>query len=97
MLSEVLVPIDKDSRPRLHRGCRLKISEAGEAMLLIPEGIVQLNASAQLILKECTGQQSLQDICLKLRALHPEEKIEKIEADVGNLLLDLHRQRAIQL
>lgn len=91
------VRLEKDSRPRLHRGCRLKNTESGSAVLLIPEGIVQLNTSAQMILNECTGQQSLQEICLKLKALNPQTKIEKIEADVANLLLALHRHRAIEL
>jgi coenzyme PQQ biosynthesis protein PqqD len=45
------------SRPALARGTRLSTDkQTGEPMLLFPEGVVHLSATAQAILRNCDGQ-----------------------------------------
>ena len=49
--------------PRLVTGARLRYDEVREEhQLLIPEGVVRLNASAAEVLELCDGERSLEDI-----------------------------------
>lgn len=49
-----------EHRPRIARGFRLQWEEAQQAfVLLYPEGMVQLNASAGQILSRCDGVRSV--------------------------------------
>ena len=51
------------TRPRLVTGARLRYDEVREEhQLLIPEGVVRLNASAAEVLELCDGERSLDDI-----------------------------------
>jgi pyrroloquinoline quinone biosynthesis protein D len=51
------------TRPRLVTGARLRYDEVREEhQLLIPEGVVRLNASAAEVLELCDGARSLDDI-----------------------------------
>jgi len=51
------------TRPCLVTGARLRYDEVREEhQLLIPEGVVRLNASAAEVLELCDGERSLDDI-----------------------------------
>jgi pyrroloquinoline quinone biosynthesis protein D len=51
------------TRPRLVTGARLRYDDVREEhLLLIPEGVVRLNATAAEVLGLCDGERSLDDI-----------------------------------
>ena len=51
------------TRPRLATGARLQYDEVREEhLLLVPEGVVRLNATAAEVLELCDGERSLDDI-----------------------------------
>ena len=55
------------TRPRLVTGARLRYDDVREEhLLLIPEGVVRLNASAVEVLELCDGERSLDDIAAAL-------------------------------
>jgi pyrroloquinoline quinone biosynthesis protein D len=57
------------TRPRLVTGARLRYDEVREEhVLLIPEGVVQLNPTAAEVLELCDGERSLDDIVGALSA-----------------------------
>ena len=57
------------TRPRLATGARLRYDEVREEhLLLIPEGVVRLNATAAEVLELCDGERSLDDIVGALSA-----------------------------
>ena len=85
-----------DARPQLSRGVRLQIDSAtGQGVLLFPEGIMELNDTAQDILTRCDGRK-LSDI---VRALAEEYDVDlaTIAADVRETLADLQRRKLVEL
>ena len=57
------------TRPRLVTGARLGYDDVREEhILLIPEGVVRLNATAAEVLELCDGERSLDDIVGALSA-----------------------------
>jgi pyrroloquinoline quinone biosynthesis protein D len=51
------------TRPRLVTGARLRYDDVREEhLLLIPEGVVKLNATAAEVLELCDGERSVDDI-----------------------------------
>lgn len=59
--------VDAASRPLLGRGFRLQWEAAQNAyVLLFPEGMIKLNASAGEILKRCDGQATVAEITADL-------------------------------
>lgn len=88
--------IADDARPRLARGVRLQVdSTTGKSVLLFPEGIVELNETAQEILTRCDGR-SLSDIA---RALAEEYDVDRatLVADAREVLADLHRRKLVEI
>ena len=88
--------IADDARPRLARGVRLQIDYAtGKSVLLFPEGIVELNETAQEILARCDGR-ALSDIA---RALAEEYEVDlaTLAVDVREILADLQRRKLVEL
>lgn len=60
-------PIEASARPAIGRGFRLQWEEAQNAfVLLYPEGMVKLNASAGEILKRCQGDHTIAEIVADL-------------------------------
>ena len=88
--------IADDVRPRLARGVRLQIDcKTGKGVLLYPEGLVELNETAQDILTRCDGK-SLGEIIAEL--------VEEYDANSGTIatnvretLLDLQTRKLIDL
>jgi len=57
------------NRPRLATGARLQYDEVREEhLLLVPEGVVRLNATAAEVLELCDGERSLDDVVGALSA-----------------------------
>jgi pyrroloquinoline quinone biosynthesis protein D len=60
-------PVNAASRPAIGRGFRLQWEAAQNAyVLLYPEGMIKLNASAGEILKRCDGNATLAEITADL-------------------------------
>ena len=88
--------ITDDARPRLARGVRLQIDSAtGKSVLLFPEGIVELNETAQEILTRCDGR-ALGEIA---RALAEEYDVDlaTLTADMREILADLQRRKLVDI
>jgi pyrroloquinoline quinone biosynthesis protein D len=59
--------VNDDSRPAIGRGFRLQWESAQNAyVLLYPEGMIKLNASAGEILKRCDGAATIAEITADL-------------------------------
>ena len=57
------------TRPRLATGARLQYDDVREEhLLLVPEGVVRLNATAAEVLELCDGERSLDDVVGALSA-----------------------------
>jgi pyrroloquinoline quinone biosynthesis protein D len=93
----MLMPkIADEARPRLARGVRLQIDRTtGKSVLLFPEGIVELNETAQEILIRCDGR-ALSDIANAL-AEDYEADLATLAADVREILADLQRRKLVEL
>ena len=83
-----------DARPQLARGVRLQIDNfTGKGVLLYPEGIVELNETAQEILVRCDGRplaQIISELAIEYD-IHPNE----LSADVREVLTNFQRRKLI--
>ena len=83
------------ARPRLAKGVRLQAdSSTGKSVLLYPEGIVELNETADEILSRCDGR-TLREIVCEL-AEEYEADSEALAADVRETLADLQHRKLIK-
>jgi pyrroloquinoline quinone biosynthesis protein D len=88
-------PIDA-SRPRLASGCRLHINNNNnEAVMLFPEGALRLEGPSQLILEQCDGQRTFQEILGALQALYIGAGQTQMRKDVAGFLEQLQQQRIV--
>lgn len=72
--------------PAINRMFRLQWEEAQEAwVLLYPEGMVQLNASAAEILTRVDGKKTIEEIQAELQTKYPEA--EGLEQDVNDFFV----------
>jgi coenzyme PQQ biosynthesis protein PqqD len=80
-------------RPQLREGVRLQDDRlSGRPVLLLPEGILQLNPTAAAVLLRCDGRHSVNEIVADLAATY-EAPLEVLSADVDEYLVELfHRQ-----
>ncbi len=68
---------DLQQVPRITPGYRMQWEEVQERnVLLYPEGMVQLNDTASLILEQCDGQRNLADIITGLEAEFGEDDLQ---------------------
>jgi pyrroloquinoline quinone biosynthesis protein D len=84
------------AQPRLARGVRLQTdSKTGYSVLLFPEGVLELNETAQDIVSRCDGR-TVDEI---IHTLAEEYDIDPqvLGADVREILSDLQRRRLIEL
>jgi pyrroloquinoline quinone biosynthesis protein D len=87
--------IPDHAQPRLAAGVRLQIDRTtGEGVLLFPEGIMELNETAQEILTRCDGR-TLSKIVLEL-AQEYEADLQILAADVRETLADLQRRKLVE-
>jgi pyrroloquinoline quinone biosynthesis protein D len=84
------------AQPRLARRVRLQTdSKTGNSVLLFPEGVLELNETAQDILTLCDGR-TVSEI---IQALAEEYNVdlEMLAADVRETVADLQRRKLIEL
>ena len=84
------------AQPRLARGVRLQTdSNTGNSVLLFPEGVLELNETAQDIVSRCDGR-TVGEI---IHTLAEEYDIDAqvLGADVQETLADLQRRKLIEL
>jgi pyrroloquinoline quinone biosynthesis protein D len=84
------------AQPKLTRGVRLQTdSKTGNSVLLFPEGVLELNETAQEILTRCDGR-TVSEI---IQALAEEYNfdLEMLAADVRQTLTDLQQRKLIEL
>ena len=84
------------AQPRLPRGVRLQTdSKTGNSVLLFPEGVLELNETAQDIVSRCDGR-TVGEI---IHTLSEEYDIDPqmLGADVRETLGDLQRRKLIEL
>ena len=89
-------PITAAARPTLARGVRLQTdSQTGNSVLLFPEGVLELNETAQEILARCDGR-TVSEI---IQALAEEYEVDPqmLATDVREILADLQRRKLIEL
>ena len=83
------------ARPSLAKGVRLQADlGTGKSVLLYPEGIVELNETADEILSRCDGR-TLREIVCEL-AEEYETDSEALAADVRETLADLQQRKLIK-
>jgi pyrroloquinoline quinone biosynthesis protein D len=83
------------ARPTLARGARLQTdSKTGNSVLLFPEGVLELNETAQEILTCCDGR----TVAEIVQALAQEYDIDPqmLGGDVRETLADLQRRKLIE-
>jgi pyrroloquinoline quinone biosynthesis protein D len=84
------------AQPRLARGVRLQTdSKTGNSVLLFPEGVLELNETAQDIVSRCDGR-TVGEI---IQTLAEEYDIDPqvLGTDVQETLSDLQRRKLIEL
>lgn len=87
--------IDVKSQPALAARARLQTNATtGQPVLLYPEGIIELNATAHDILVRCDGKTTLDEILASLAAEY-DVSHEDLREDVFACLLELHRRNLI--
>jgi pyrroloquinoline quinone biosynthesis protein D len=88
--------IADSAQPTLTRGVRLQTDpKTGNSVVLFPEGVLELNETAQEILTRCDGR-TVSEI---VQALAEEYNVdlEMLVADVRQTLADLQRRKLIEL
>ena len=92
----LMTEIADDAQPRLAHGVRLQTDGvAGKGVLLFPEGILELNETAQEILTHCDGR-TLGEI-VRVLAKDYDVDLATLAADVRETLADLHRRKLVEL
>jgi len=87
--------IPDHAQPRLAGGVRLEIDAiTGKGVLLFPEGILELNETAQDIITRCDGH-TLREIVLGL-AQEYDADLEILGVDVRETLADLERRKLVE-
>ena len=84
------------AQPTLARGVRLQTdSKTGNSVLLFPEGVLELNETAQEILNRCDGRTVTEII----QALAEEYDVDSqmLADDIQETLADLQRRKLIEL
>lgn len=88
--------IADSAQPRLTRGVRLQTDpKSGNSVLLFPEGVLELNETAQEILTRCDGR-TVTEIVQAL-AEEYEADPETLAVDVRETLADLQQRKLIEL
>jgi len=87
--------IDYQSCPALALGVRIqKDAVSGEPVLLFPEGVLFLNATAREIVVRCNGQFTVEAIVSGLAAEY-DVAGETLRGDVLECLTQLHERKLI--
>lgn len=85
-----------DAIPSLSRGVRFRRLPDGEGVLLVPEGVVKLNASAAAVVELIDARRTMREIALELEARY-EPDGNGMRADIRGLIDGLAAQTWISL
>jgi pyrroloquinoline quinone biosynthesis protein D len=89
-------PIAGSAQPKLARGVRLQNdSKTGNSVLLFPEGVLELNETAQEIVTRCNGR-TVAEIVQALAEEYDADP-QMLGADVREILADLQQRKLIEL
>ena len=89
------MPIADNTRPRFVSGVRFQIDRAtGKGVLLFPEGILELNETAQEIVTRCDGRM-LAEIVRELADEYDSDPAT-LAVDVRETLSDLQNRKLIE-
>lgn len=89
--------IDLHARPALGSRVRLQTDPVtGDPVLLYPEGLLQLNDTAQAVLSRCDGQATVEEIVVSL-ADEYEVEVETLRADVLECLAEFRGKQFVTL
>jgi coenzyme PQQ biosynthesis protein PqqD len=84
------------AQPTLTRGVRLQTDpKTGNSVLLFPEGVLELNETAQEIVTRCDGR-TVSEITQALAEEYNVD-LEMLAADVRETLADLQQRKLIEL
>jgi pyrroloquinoline quinone biosynthesis protein D len=83
------------SRPRLAPGCRISDPPGKSAVLLIPEGALQLNGPGVRIVSACDGAHTFREIVQMLQQEYGSADPGRVERETADLLERLHFRRAV--
>ncbi|MBA3961909.1 MAG: pyrroloquinoline quinone biosynthesis peptide chaperone PqqD [Chthoniobacterales bacterium] len=87
--------INPQSRPALAPKVRLQTDQVtGKTVLLYPEGLLQLNSTAQAVVSRCDGKISVDDILCSLGEEY-EVGVETLRSDVSEIFSELHQRRLL--
>ncbi|MGC2209038.1 MAG: pyrroloquinoline quinone biosynthesis peptide chaperone PqqD [Candidatus Korobacteraceae bacterium] len=86
--------VDSGRHPKLARGCRLRVTEQGD-VLLMPESMLRMNGCGSEILKRCDGAHTVEQIVAELQTVYTGVEIEKLSAEVESFLARLKDRLAI--
>ncbi len=90
-----MTPIRARDRPRLARRARLRFDQLTRShVLLSPERGLVLNEPAAAIVLLCAGERTVEQIA---RQLAPSTQLERVQADVVELLAELRARRLIEI
>ena len=90
-------PVHAQSKPALAPGVRIQTDRvASQSVLLSPEGIQELNFSAQAIIARCDGKQTVEGITVALSEEY-EAPLGELREDVIACLSELHEKKLIVL
>ena len=88
--------IAASAQPRLARGVRLQTdSQTGNNVLLFPDGVLELNETAQEIVTRCDGR-TVAEIVQALADEYDADP-QMLGADVRETLADLQQRKLIEL
>lgn len=82
--------------PQLARGVRFRKTSEGRGVLLVPEGIIKLNATAAAIVELVDGTRSVREIAASLAQRYTADE-SAILADVEQLLNELVARTRVEL
>jgi pyrroloquinoline quinone biosynthesis protein D len=83
-----------EGHPKLARGCRLRLTEQGD-FLLMPESMLRMKGCGTEILKRCDGSRTVSEIVGELEAVYAGVERDKLAAEVASFLARLKEKLAI--
>jgi len=87
--------ITGSAQPTLARGVRLQTdSKTGNSVLLFPEGVLELNETAQEIVNRCDGRTLVEIVCELAKEYEADSNA--LIADVRDTLSDLQQRKLIE-
>jgi pyrroloquinoline quinone biosynthesis protein D len=95
-MSDAILAIASDARPRLPRGVRLVENEAQGWVLLAPERVFKADPIAVEVIKRCTGEATLDQIVDDLVVAYSAPR-ERILTDLTMMLRGLADKKLLEL